>query len=130
MDKNFKTMGQRILKVVLDIDGVISTNPQFFGLLTYFLTKKRNRHLVFIVTARNPNRQKETIKWLKGVGVVYEKVFFMPTDLTRDFTTQGNWKKDVVSNLNADLWFDNDFKWYERECGIDFSDLKCVRIEI
>jgi hypothetical protein len=30
----------------------------------------------------------------------------------------------------VDIWFDNDFKWYEKVCGIGFSDLKCERIEI
>jgi hypothetical protein len=54
----------------------------------------------------------------------------MPKELTRDFTMQGKWKKDTVASLNANLWFDNDFKWYEKQCGIDFSDLKCERIEI
>jgi uncharacterized HAD superfamily protein len=122
-------MGKK-LRIVLDIDGVISTNPQFFSLLTYFLTKKRNQHEVYILTARNPNRKNETINDLSVWNVCYKELIFMPTDLTRDFTTQGKWKKDVVANLNADLWFDNDFKWYEKECGIDFSDLKCQRIEI
>jgi hypothetical protein len=54
----------------------------------------------------------------------------MPRQLARDNKTQGNWKKDTVQALNADIWFDNDFKWYEKECGIDFSDLKCERVLI
>lgn len=120
----------KTLRIILDIDGVISTNPQFFSLLTYFLTKKRNECEVYIVTARNPNRKQETIDELGVWGIQYDDVLFMPSDLTRDFTTQGKWKKDTVQGLNADLWFDNDFKWYEKECGIDFSDLKCKRIEI
>lgn len=120
----------KTLRIVLDIDGVISTNPQFFGLLTYFLTKKRNEHDVYILTARNPNRSIETIEQLLMWGIHYKDILFMPSDLTRDFTTQGKWKKDTVQALNADIWFDNDFKWYEKECGIDFSDLKCTRIEI
>jgi hypothetical protein len=118
------------LRVIFDLDGVITTNPQFFSLLTYFLTKKRNENLVFIVTARNPNRIIETIKELEKWNINYTKVYFMPADLARDFRTQRKWKKDTVWQLDADLWFDNDFKWYEKECGIDFSDLKCQRIEI
>lgn len=123
-------MDKRVLVWVFDIDGVISTNPQFFSLLTYFLTKKRNECKVYIVTARNPNRAVDTIEELLMWNIKYNDIYFMPADLTRDFTTQGNWKKDIVQGLNADLWFDNDFKWYERECGIDFSNLKCKRIEI
>lgn len=118
------------MKVVLDIDGVISTNPQFFSLLTYFLTKKRNECEVYIVTARNPSRKNITYSELENWHICFKEVLFMPDDLARDFTTQGKWKKDTVQALNADLWFDNDFKWYEKECGIDFSDLKCKRIEI
>lgn len=120
----------RTLRVVLDVDGVISTNPQFFSLLTYFLTKKRNECEIYILTARNPNRYPETKTQLETWGVHYNDLIFMPSDFTRDFRTQGKWKKDTVASLNADLWFDNDFKWYEKECGIDFSDLKCKRVEI
>jgi hypothetical protein len=123
-------MDKRVLVWVFDIDGVISTNPQFFSLLTYFLTKKRNENLVFVVTARNPNRRKETIRELDKWDIHYTKLYFMPVDFARDFTTQGNWKKALVDSLNADMWFDNDFKWYEKECGIDFSDMRCRRIEI
>jgi len=118
------------MKIALDIDGVISTNPQFFSLLTYFFTKKRNNHKVYVLTARNPSRYFETYHELKDWGIHSGDIIFMPADLTRDFTTQGNWKKDIVRDLEIDLWFDNDFKWYEKECGIDFSDLKCQRIEI
>jgi hypothetical protein len=118
------------MKVVIDIDGVISTNPDFFKLFTYWLTKKRNNNEVYILTARNPSRKNETINDLNVWNICYKELIMMPNDLTRDFLTQGNWKKDIVRHLNADLWFDNDFKWYEKECGIDFSDLKCERILI
>jgi len=113
-----------------DLDGVITTNPDLFKVLTYWLTKKRNNNKVYIVTARNPERKKETIKWLKEWNITYDDVLFMPKQLTRDFTTQGKWKKDIIREQKVDIWFDNDFKWYEKECGIDFSDLKCERIEI
>jgi len=115
---------------VFDLDGVITTNPDFFKLLTYWLKKKRNNNKIYILTARNPERQEETINELRNWGISYDTLHFMPKQLTRDFKTQGLWKKDTVQVLNADLWFDNDFKWYEKECGIDFSDLKCERIEI
>ena len=118
------------LRIILDIDGVISTNPQFFSQLSYFFTKRNNQHEVYILTARNPKRRLETYVELEKWDIYFNEVLFMPSDLTRDFTTQGKWKKDTVQALNADLWFDNDFKWYEKECGIDFSDLKCTRIEI
>lgn len=118
------------MKWCFDLDGVITTNPDFFKLLTYFLKKKRNHNEVIILSARNPSRQEETINELKAWNISYDRVIFMPTDLTRDSRTQGNWKKATILGLNADLWFDNDFKWYERDCGIDFSDLKCERIEI
>lgn len=122
-------MGEK-LRIALDIDGVITTNPHFFETLTYFLTKKNNDNEVFIITGRNPNRFQETQNELERWNISYNELHFMPNELTRDFKTQANWKKDTVSRLNIDLWFDNDFKWYEKECGIDFSDLKCRRIEI
>lgn len=118
------------MKWAFDLDGVITTNPDFFKVLTYWLKKKRNENTVYILTARNPSRKKETIKELKSWNISYNDVLFMPKQLTRDFKTQGKWKKDIITVLNVDLWFDNDFKWYERECGLDFSDLKCERIEI
>jgi len=117
-------------RVALDIDGVIGTNPQFFGTLTNFLTKKNNENEVFIITARNPSRYDETVNQLDKWNITYNELHFMPDDFTRDATTQGNWKKDTVSRLNIDIWFDNDFKWYEKECGIDFSEMKCRRILI
>jgi len=113
-----------------DLDGVITTNPDFFKVFTYWLKKKRNNNTVYILTARNPERNIDTYMELDRFGISYDNVCFMPDDFTRDATTQGNWKKDIIKVLNADLWFDNDFKWYERDCGIDFSDLKCERIEI
>ena len=114
----------------IDIDGVITANPDFFKWLTFHLKKKLNNNKVYIVTSRNPERYKETIIELEHWGIRYDELCFMPKELTRDNRTQGNWKKDTVQALNADIWFDNDFKWYERECKIDFSDLNCERIEI
>lgn len=113
-----------------DLDGVITTNPDFFKLLTYWLKKKRNNNEVYILTGRNPSRQGETINELEKWQISYDRLFFMPKELTRDARTQGLWKKDKILELRADLWFDNDFKWYERDYGIDFSDLTCERIEI
>ena len=113
-----------------DLDGVITTNPDFFKLLTYWLTKKRNNNRVIVVTARNPERKREIFDWLNKWGITYNDVYFMSEDLARDFTTQGKWKKDIIRDQKVDIWFDNDFKWYERECKLDFSDLKCERIEI
>lgn len=113
-----------------DMDGVLTTNPDFFKLLTYWLTKKRNNNRVIVVTARNPDRKNEIFAWLDRWGITYNDVYFMPEDLARDPTTQGKWKKDIIRSQKVDLWFDNDFKWYEKSCKIDFSDLKCERIEI
>lgn len=118
------------MRWVFDVDGVITTNPDFFRLLIFFLKKKRNNNEVFIVSSRNPDRREETEKYLKMVNICYDELITMKKDLTRDTRTQAKWKKDTVQGLNADLWFDNDFKWYERECGIDFSDLKTERVEI
>lgn len=118
------------MKYVFDIDGVITANPDFFKWFSYHLSKKLNNNEIHIVTSRNPERKEETINELRNWGISYDAIHFMPKELTRDNKTQGRWKKDTVQALNADLWFDNDFKWYEKECGIDFSDLKCERILI
>jgi len=118
------------MKWCIDIDGVITANPDFFEWFTFHLLKKLNDNKVYIITSRNPERKEETINELKHWGISYDELKFMPKDFTRDNVTQGNWKKDTVQALGADIWFDNDFKWYEKECGIDFSDLKCERILI
>jgi len=123
-------MDKRVLVWAFDVDGVITTNPDWFKVFTYWLKKKRNNNIVHIVTSRNPERTKETIEELKMWNISYDYIHFMPKDFTRSPASQAKWKKDTILTLNIDLWFDNDFKWYEKMCGIDFSDLDCARIEI
>lgn len=114
--------------LALDIDGVITTNPDFFRFLTYILHK--NGWFVDIVTSRNPKRVKETEQELKKWDITYDTIHFMSTKDKRDYKTQGEWKKNTVNVLGSTLWMDNEFKVYEKVLGIDFSDCVAQRIAI
>lgn len=49
------------MKWCIDLDGVITSNPNFFKWWTYQLKKKGNDNEIHILTARNPSRYHETI---------------------------------------------------------------------
>lgn len=111
-----------------DIDGVITSNPDFYRHLTYLLHK--NGHIIDIVTSRNPSRAKETEEELKRLGITYTDIHFMSSLLPRDYKTQGQWKLDTIATLKTDVWFDNEFKVYEKVLGLDFSGCRAERISV
>lgn len=112
-----------------DLDGVITANPDFFKWFTYNLKKKGNDNDIHIVTARNPGREIETLQELMFWGIAYDELHMMDKKLKRDYKTQGEWKNYMVKIINADIWFDNDFKVYEKVCGVKL-DAKAERITI
>lgn len=114
--------------LALDIDGVITANPDFFRFLSYLF--KKNGWYVDIITSRNPKRKKETEEELKKWDISYDTIHFMSTDLPRDYKTQGEWKVQKVNYLGSTLWIDNEFKVYEKVVGVDFSDCRAQRISI
>ena len=103
---------------MLDLDGCVTSNPDFFKWWTYTLTKKGNNNEVWILTARNPSRIDETIEELAYWGIKYDQIFFMGKDMPRDDTTQARWKLQKVKEMKPDIWIDNDFKVYERVCDV------------
>jgi hypothetical protein len=112
----------------LDLDGVIGTNPEFFKWFTFILHK--NKQWIDIVTSRNPSRVEETKKELSFWGITYDDIHFMSSQMPRDYKTQGEWKRDKVIALKSDIWMDNEFKIYDKVCGVDFSECRAERITI
>lgn len=108
-----------MLKVAIDIDGVISSNPDFWKWLVYQLTKKPNNVKVFIVSARNPNRLKETENDLLDWGIRYDELITMPKEAPRSFKYQAIWKIAAIKEIEADIWVDDDFKIFKQTLGID-----------
>jgi len=116
------------MRWAFDIDSVITANPEFFRWWIYHL--KKSKQEVFIVTARNPKREQETIFELEDWHIPYDKIYFMPDILPRDFSDQAMWKKKKIKELKIDIWVDDNFKIYRRALGIS-TDIKGVtKIEI
>jgi len=109
------------MRWVLDIDGCIASNPDFFAFLTYTLTKKGNSHEVVILTARNPDHMVETIYQLREWGIKFDDIVFMENDTPRDFKSQMEWKIAKINDLKPDVWVDNDFKIYKQLLGVDLD---------
>lgn len=110
----------------IDIDGVITSNPDFFKWWTYQLTKKGNSNVVYIVSSRNPSRISETFNELYKWGITFDKYFYMGESgkkLKRDWKTQAKWKIDIIRTLRPHVWIDNDFKMYERVFKMNLDEL-------
>lgn len=118
------------MKWCFDLDGCITTNPDFFKLLTYFLKKKGNNNEVYILTARNPARLEETINELAKWGISYDQLHTMPVGYDRNYMGLGFWKKEKLKEIKPDIWFENEVKVYEKLCGVNFSDLDINIINI
>jgi len=73
---------------VIDIDGVITSNPDFFKWWTYQLKKRGNKSIIHIVSSRNPSRRNETEKELEYWSIKYDYLHTMDESLDRDWLTQ------------------------------------------
>src|SRR3990167_11303324 len=104
----------------IDMDGVIVANPDFWKWFTFKL--HANKQWIDIVTSRNPERVEETKKELSFWGITYDDLHFMSSFMSRDYKTQGEWKRDTIIRLKSDIWFDNEFKVYEEVLGVDLSE--------
>jgi hypothetical protein len=104
---------------LIDIDGVITSNPSFFQWFIYTLRKKENKHKVHIVSCRNPERIFETELELTSWGIKYDEIHYMQPELPRDLKTQAEWKIAIAKFIKPDIWIDNDFKIYKQTCGVD-----------
>jgi len=115
---------------IIDLDGVISSNPDFFRWWTYQLKKKNNNNIVHILTSRNPSRREETTDELRFWGISYDNLHTMPAHLPRGYDEQARWKVERANKIGADIWLDNDFKVYERVCGVELDTPGIERILI
>ena len=113
------TIGGNEMLFLIDIDGVITSNPDFFKWFIYTLRKKENKHKVHIVTCRNPERIFETELELIRWGITYDEIHFMKPELSRDLKTQAMWKMSVALVVKPDVWIDDDFKIYKQVYDID-----------
>lgn len=111
----------------IDMDGVITSNPDFFKWWTYQLHK--NGHEIYIVSARNPKREQETLDELKHWGITSDHLIMM-TDQPRDHKSQAEWKVAAVKEYKIDIWLDNDFKIYEKVLGVDTNIEGVTKLEI
>jgi hypothetical protein len=116
------------MNYAIDVDGVISTNPDFFKFLTYILHK--NGDWIDIISSRNPKRVDETKKELIHWGITYDELHMMSSMMPRDYKTQGEWKVSKIAELKTDIWIDNEFKVYEKVLGVDFSSCTAHRLTI
>jgi acid phosphatase class B len=66
------------MQIGIDIDDTITAIPEFFRELTASFVKKG--HEVHIITSRTETEEarKETEKELKGLGIVYAYLYFLP----------------------------------------------------
>lgn len=118
------------MKWLIDLDGVITANPSFWKWWVYHLRKKPNHCWVGILTARNPKRVDETLEELKFWGIEYDEIYFMDAALARSFKSQGEWKRNMLLEIQPDVWVEDQLKVYERACGVDFSVLLEKGLEI
>jgi hypothetical protein len=118
------------MRWAFDLDGVITANPEFFKWWIYHLRSKRNRHLVYIITARNPERLIETEAELKFWGIQYDELRFMEGDEPRTLEAQADWKVRMILDIMPQVWVDNDFKIYEQACNIRTDIQGVTKIEI
>lgn len=121
------------MRWLIDIDGTITSNPQFFSFLTYQIRKKENSgNVVHILTNRNPNREHETIDTLIQMGIEYDHIHFMKPEDGRTHKDLMIWKMKKAKELDPDIWFDNDFKLYKQLYSMDIKSVlpRCEMIQI
>lgn len=106
------------MKWVLDIDGTIDANPQWYAQLTYWLIKPGNNNQIYIVTCRNPKRKLETIEQLRVWRILYHHIIFMTHTDLRSHKNLLRWKLGKVKEIQPDIWIDDEIKLYKQLYGI------------
>ena len=109
------------MKVIIDLDGTITANPDFFRLLIHLLSK--NGVEVHILTARKPSRNKETNKEFEMLGLLALDdnpiTAHSMSEHSSDWKKQMQWKIDEAIKIKPDMWIDNDFKMWDRIYQVD-----------
>lgn len=118
------------MKWAIDIDGVITANPQAMSWLTHHLCKNENKQEVLIVTWRDgsdPVRVEQTLRELETFGIFYNEIVMAPRKFT-DAKTAAFWKIAKITELGINIWVDDELKMYRRDFGIDL-DLLLPKVE-
>ena len=115
-----------VTKWAIDLDGVVTANPQAMGWLLYHLLKNENHNQVYILTWRDGGdpgvRRNETLADLKRFGIPYNELIMAPRRFT-NLRTAAFWKIKMVQQLGINIWFDNDLKSFKNYLGIDLDRL-------
>jgi len=105
-----------------DLDGVITAYPEVFSWFSWHLKKNENYNVIYILTGRfgSSLRKSETIEDLIFFKIKYDFLIMAPNKFD-DLKEEAKWKIDRVKEAEADIWVDNDFKLYQKNCGIDLD---------
>lgn len=127
-------MSNKKLKWAIDLDGVITANPQALSWLTYHLLKNENNNEVYILTWRNgsdPIRRLETTDDLTRFGIQFTELVMAPQKF-RSVRVAAFWKISQVLNLGIDMWLDDELKSFSRDLNIDLNRMlpKVAKIHI
>lgn len=109
----------------IDIDGVITANPEVFKWLTYHLSKNENDNKIYIISWRNGQdveRYTQTLEELGLFGITYDMLITAPRKF-KNLRTAAFWKIKMMRELKVDIWFDDEIKSYRRDLGINLDAL-------
>jgi hypothetical protein len=113
-----------MIKIAIDIDGVITANPPALSWITYHLSKNENNAYIYILSWRHDNqkRREETIKDLTNFGIFYNELIMCPRKLP-NARVAAYWKIRKIKDLGINIWIDDEIKIYQRDYGIKVNDL-------
>ena len=111
------------MNVCFDIDGTITDNPEFFGLLSR--TVKDSGGQVFVITSRTraPETMEATKKELDEMGIVYDHLYILHDQIEAEricpFSNFDWYQKFLFQKLvyckanHVDIYFDDETKVIE-----------------
>ena len=88
------------MNIGIDIDGTISSAPEFFSCLTRAF--RQAGHRVYIITYREPMTVQATRNELALWGVEYDEIH-----LCGNMEEIGQWKAKIAAMLDLDVMFDD-----------------------
>lgn len=109
----------------IDIDGVITANPQALSWLTYHLSKNENSNHLFIITWRDGSdelKRQKTIEELKRFNIYFHELIMAPKHFP-NAKVAAFWKIEQIIDLKIDIWMDDELKAYKRDFGIDLDKI-------
>lgn len=105
------------LRFGIDIDGTISQAPQHFKRLIDALIEDDD--YVFIITARDEGRRRETEEYLESLCIDYYQLLMKPIAWPG---TIAEWKVTAVRDTNVQLMFDDE----EPNCWAIQQETQCL----